>query len=75
MPHVLRSKVVRKEYKVLMIATLPGVSRARAEAVIDAFEGSMARLIGASSTELSRVKSKGVAIGMELGLAIWRALH
>jgi len=75
MPQVLRSKVVRKEYKVLMIATLPGVSRAKAQSVVDACEGSMARLVGASSTELARVKYKGVAIGMELGLAIWRALH
>ena len=75
MPQVLRSKVVRKEYKVLMIATLPGVSRAKAQSVVDACEGSMARLVGASSTELARVKYKGVSIGEELGVAIWRALH
>lgn len=74
-PQVLRSKYVRKEFKVLMIATVPGVSRAKAQAVVDACEGSMAQLVGASSTELARVECRGMQIGTELGLAIWRALH
>ena len=74
-PHILWKKYVRTEYKVLMIATVPGVSRAKAQAVVDACEGSMARMVGTSSTQLARVQSKGVPIGEELGLAIWRALH
>ena len=54
-PQMLRTKDVRADIKVDMIALVPGVSRARAEAVLSACEGSMAQLVGASSTELARV--------------------
>ena len=74
-PAMLREKRARTEVKVDMLAAVPGVSRAKAEAVIDACEGSMARVVGASSTEFARVVFKGAPIGMELGVAIWRAFH
>ena len=74
-PQMLRTKDVRADIKVDMIALVPGVSRARAEAVLSACEGSMAQLVGASSTELARVVYKGAPIGQDLGVAIWRALH
>ena len=74
-PQMLQAKNVRAELKVNMIALVPGVSRVKAEAVLSACEGSMARLVGASSTELARVVHKGAPIGQDLGVAIWRALH
>ena len=74
-PQMLRTKDVRADIKVDMIALVPGVSRARAEAVLSACEGSMAQLVGAWSTELARVVYKGAPIGQDLGVAIWRALH
>ena len=75
-PEMLFSKKVRLELKASMLALVPGVSRAMAEAVLAAYEGSMAGVVGASSMELSRVKSgNGSPIGQELGVAIFRALH
>ena len=74
-PTMLFAKEARTDIKVEMIALVPEVSRAKAAAVVDACERSMARLIGASSTDLSRVVCKGKPIGQELGIAIWRALH
>ena len=75
-PEMLFAKKVRAELKVSMLALVPGVSRAKAEAVLAAHEGSMAGVVAASSMELSRIKSgKGTPIGQELGTAIFRALH
>ena len=74
-PSILFVKEARRDIKVEMIALVPEVSRAKAAAIVDTYERSMARLIGASSTDLSRVVCKGRPIGQELGIAIWRALH
>ena len=75
-PEMLFAKKVCAELKVSMLALVSGVSRAMAEAVLAAHEGSMAGVVAASSMELSRVKSgKGTPIGQELGVAIFRALH
>jgi ERCC4-type nuclease len=74
-PEMLRLKEARADLKVSMIALIPGVSRVKAEAVLSTCEGSMAQLVGASSTKLARVVCKGSALGEELGVAIWRALH
>ena len=74
-PQMLQAKEVRAELKINMIALVPGVSRVKAEAVLSACEGSMAKLVGASSTEIARVVYKGAPIGQDLGVAIWRALH
>ena len=74
-PTVLHLKEARAKIKTDMIALVPGVSRAKAETVVNAYEQSMARLVGASSTGLARVVCKGKPIGQELGVAIWRALH
>ena len=74
-PQMLRAKDARAEIKADMIALVPGVSRAMAEAVLSTCEGSMAKLVGASSTEIARVVYKGAPIGQDLGVAIWRALH
>ena len=72
---MLEKKRARTEVKIDMIAAVPGVSRAKAEAVIGECEGSMARVVGSSSTELARIVFKGAPIGKELGVAIWRAMH
>jgi hypothetical protein len=63
--------------KVDMLANIPGVTHARAEAVVTTYEGSMARIIGVSATQFARVVHRGAPLGQELGLglAIWRALH
>ena len=74
-PQMLRAKDARADLKVDMIALVPGVSRAKAASVLSACEGSMAQLVGASTTELARVVFKGAPIGQDLGVAIWRALH
>ena len=74
-PAMLEKKRMRTEVKIDMIAAVPGVSRAKAEAVIDECEGSMARVVGLSSTELARIVFTSAPIGKELGVAIWRALH
>ena len=66
---------MRTEVKIDMIAAVPGVSHAKAEAVVNAYEGSMARIVGVSATEFARVVHRGAPIGQELGVAIWRALH
>ena len=74
-PQMLRAKDARAEIKADMIALVPGVLHAMAEVVLSTCEGSMAKLVGASSTELARVVHKGGPIGQDLGVAIWRALH
>ena len=74
-PTSLKEKRARREVKVDMIAAVPGVSRAKAEAVVNTCEGSMARMVGVSATEFARVIYRGAPIGQELGVAIWRALH
>ena len=74
-PAMLRDKSMRVDIKIEMLATVPGVSHAKAEAVVTAYEQSMAQIIGASSTQLARVVCKGTPIGQDLGVAIWRALH
>ena len=66
---------MRTEVKIDMIAAVPGVSRAKAEAVVTTCECSMARMVGASATELARVIYRDAPIGQELGVAIWQALH
>ena len=72
---MLEKKSMRTKVKIDMIAAVPGVSRPKAEVVIDECEGSMARVVALSSTELARMVFKGAPMGEELGVAIWRALH
>ena len=74
-PSMLYTKETRTDIKVDMIALVPGVSRAKAEAVVNAYERSMAQVIGASSMNLGCVRYRDKPIGKELGVAIWRALH
>ena len=74
-PEALRRKSERRNLKVAMVALVPCVSRAKAEAVMDACEGSMARVVGASSTRLARVVCNGAPLGESLGVAIFRAFH
>lgn len=72
---MLRSKKVRADIKVEMLAAIPGVSPAKATAVLEECEGSFAKLVGASSTEIARCVYKGAPLGPDLGIAVWRALH
>jgi hypothetical protein len=74
-PYMLLKKEFRKQVKIDMIAAVPGISRAKAEAVVSACDGSMATMVGVSSTEFARVVYLGAPIGKDLGVAIWRALH
>ena len=74
-PTMLRLKKMRASVKVDMLAVIPGLSHAKAAAVLEACEGSFARLVGMSSTQLGRAACGGTPIGTELGVAIFRALH
>ena len=74
-PDMLRSKKMRTEVKVEMLAAVPGVSPAKATAVLEECENSFAKLVGASSTEIARCVYKGAPLGPDIGIAIWRALH
>ena len=74
-PAILREKRMRREVKIDMLAQIPGVSRVQAEAVVAAYEDSMARMVGASATAFARVVYRGAPLGDEIGVAIWRALH
>ena len=72
---LLKKKAVRKEVKVDMIAAIPGITPAKATAILEACEWSFARLIGASSTEIARAVYLGAPLGPDVGGAVWRALH
>ena len=72
---MLRSKKMRTDIKVEMLAAIPGVSAAKATVVLEKCEGSFAKLVGTSSTEIARCVYKGVPLGPGIGIAIWRALH
>ena len=74
-PDMLWSKQMRADIKVEMLAAIPGVNQAKAEAVLEKCEGSFAKLVGASSTEIARCVYKGAPLGSDIGIAIWRALH
>ena len=74
-PASLECGDVRADVKIAMIAAIPGVSAAKAAALLEECEGSFARLVGASSTELANVHFEGKPVGETLGVAIWRALH
>ena len=72
---LLEKKAVRKEVKVDMLAAVPGITPAKAAAILEACEGSFARLVGASSTEIARAVYLGAPLGPDIGVAVWRALH
>ena len=74
-PTALRLKAMRASVKIEMLAAIPGLSRAKAASILEACEGSFARIVGASSTQLARIERNGTALGIELGVAVFRALH
>ena len=74
-PEMLNRRDVCTGVKIDMIAAVPGVSRAKAAAVLEACEGSFAQLVGASATKLAGTVCGGTPIGNKLGVAIFRSLH
>jgi ERCC4-type nuclease len=72
---LLEKKAVRKEVKTDMLAAIPGITPAKATAILEACEGSFAHLVGASSTEIARAVYLGAPLGPDVGVAVWRALH
>jgi ERCC4-type nuclease len=60
-----------------MLATIPGVGRRRAEALLEAFGGSLRSLVLASTPVLARAPMPGAPrrlLGHEMAVAIRRAL-
>ena len=74
-PTALRLKKMRASVKVDMLAAVPGLSRAKAAAILEMCEGSFVRLIGMSSSQIGMAVCRGTPIGTELSVAIFRALH
>ena len=74
-PTTLRLKETRASVKIDMLTAIPGLSRAKAAAILEACEGSFVRLVGMSSTQIGRAPCRGSPIGTELGVAVFRALH
>ena len=74
-PEKLRSLAVRAEIKIDMLAAIPGVSRAKAGAILARFP-TFAAMVAAPSDLIASVLCKnGKRLGTELGVAVWRALH
>ena len=66
---------VREAVRVSMLTAIPGITRSRAETLVEAYDGSLRALMNASTSKLAKVPvSTQQLLGHELAVAVKRAL-